>query len=81
MKSTITKITALTFFGLTAVGCSSVNKSDIDQLRAELSEVRATASKALSVAEQARTTADDAMDSSKRTEEIVNRSFKKSMLK
>lgn len=81
MKHAIRILTTVLFIGTTISGCGYAKKTDLDQLREELGDVRANALEAHTVADQSRRTANEALDMSKRTEEIVNRSFKKSMRK
>ena len=60
-------------------GCAT--NGDIKRLDADLAAVRMEAQDAKRIAEEARRSADEANTRSKATEEMINRSFKKSMYK
>ena len=64
---------------LTLGGCAS--NSDIRRLEDKIADVRSTADQALNESRSARMAADDANARAKRAEEMVNRSFQKSMYK
>ncbi len=71
----------LTVVLLTSTGCSYAKKAELDALRADLNRVERTSDQALNTANEARDTAGEANERSLRLEEMMNRSFKKSMYK
>jgi hypothetical protein len=81
MKQKIAKLICLAFLVSAVTSCGYAKKEDLDKLRDELGDVRANALEAHTVADSARRTAQESLDMSKRTEEVVNRSFKQSMRK
>lgn len=78
MKRANKLITVLLGVGLLA-GCAS--RSDVRLARDEAAQAQATANRALNVADAAHSKADAADARSQRTEEMLNRVFKKSMRK
>ncbi len=69
----------------TSVGCSCAKKADLDDLRSDLKqEIKVVSDQVAEVSinsEQTRHIAEEANKRSQRTEEAVNRGFKKSMRK
>jgi uncharacterized lipoprotein YajG len=78
MGKTKQLLTALVGMALLA-GCAS--RSDVRLARDEASQAQASANRALNSADAARSRADAADARSQRTEEMLNRVFKKSMRK
>ena len=81
MKQKIVKLISLAFIATVVSSCGYASKSDLDKLRAEMGELRINTQQAMSTADDAKRTADQSLEMSRRTEEIVNRSFKQSMRK
>jgi hypothetical protein len=77
MKGLLISCTLLA--GLSFVGCAS--RSSVEELRADLDMTRQTSEEALATAREAKQVASEADARSKRTEEVLNRSFKRSMYK
>jgi outer membrane biogenesis lipoprotein LolB len=70
-------ISAIAFSLLT--GCAS--KSSVSQLRADLDDTRQISEQALATAKEAKQIASEADERSRRSEEVLNRGFKRSMYK
>ncbi len=73
------KIIAALFFGLLLTGCAT--NGDIRKLDSEIAAIRSESMITQRMAEDAKKAADEANARSKSTEEMLNRSFKKSMYK
>lgn len=75
------KIVFLATISFLAVGCSSLSKSDIAALRADVNAAKTSADKAYQAAQQANVNAQDAKAMSIRTDEKLNRMFRKAQMK
>lgn len=78
MKKTIFAMSAI---ALLATGCSSVSKTDLAALRADINAAKASSDKAYQAAQQANLNAQDAKAMSLRTDEKLNRMFRKAQMK
>lgn len=75
------KIIFLSAVALLATGCSSLSKSDLAALRADINAAKTSADKAYQAAQQANVNAQDAKAMSIRTDEKLNRMFRKAQMK
>lgn len=80
MRSKFSK-TCLLLVGLALSACSTVSREEFDKLSADLQNTKQTADQALDNSSQARDLAKDAQARAARSEEAVNRGFKRSMYK
>lgn len=71
MKKSLLAVSAV---ALLATGCSSVSKADLEALRSEIAEAKAAA-------QQANLNAQDAKAMSIKTDEKLNRMFRKAQMK
>lgn len=71
----------LTALALLTSGCSTVTKADFDALRAEVAAAKAASDKAYQAAQQANLNAQDAKAMSIKTDEKLNRMFRKAQMK
>ncbi|PID65012.1 MAG: hypothetical protein CR977_02540 [Gammaproteobacteria bacterium] len=78
MKKTLFALSAV---ALLATGCSSVTKADLEALRAEVGEAKTASEKAYQAAQQANLNAQDAKAMSIKTDEKLNRMFRKAQMK
>ncbi|MGY0398674.1 MAG: alanine-zipper protein [Ostreibacterium sp.] len=74
-------ILALSAIALLATGCSSMSKSDLMGLRADINAAKNASNQAYQVAKQANMNAQDAKAMSLKTNEKLNRMFKKAQMK
>ncbi len=79
VKKTAVAAGLLCCFAVSACDCAS--KAEVSALRADLAQTKRTADEALASAKHAEQTAADANSRAQTTEEVVNRSFKKTMYK
>lgn len=75
------KMMMLSAVALLAAGCSSVSKSDLDALNSKIDAAKASADKAYQAAQQANVNAQDAKAMSLKTDEKLNRMFRKAQMK
>ncbi len=78
MKKTLLAITAISLF---ATGCSSISQSDFDSLKADVAAAKDASNKAYQAAQQANLNSQDAKARSMKTDEKLNRMFRKAQLK
>jgi hypothetical protein len=64
-----------------AAGCSCAKKEEVSALKAQVSRLRETTEQSLNVANEARQIAEDSKSRSLRTEQAMNRTYKKSLQK
>lgn len=78
MKKMLLTLSAI---ALLATGCSSVSKADFEALRAEVAAAKEASDKAYQAAQQANLNAQDAKAMSLKTDEKLNRMFRKAQMK
>ncbi len=78
MKKMILAVSAVS---LLATGCSSVSQEDFNALRADVAAAKQASQKAYQAAQQANLNAQDAKAMSLRTDEKLNRMFRKAQMK
>lgn len=78
MKKSLLAVSAV---ALLATGCSSVTQADLAALRADIAEAKAASEKAYQAAQQANLNAQDAKAMSIKTDEKLNRMFRKAQMK
>lgn len=78
MKKSIFVLSAV---ALMATGCSSMSQSDLAALRADVAAAKEASNKAYEAAQQANLNAQDAKAMSLRTDEKLNRVFRKAQMK
>ena len=79
MKNSVLKSMALLLCLSLVVGCAT--KGSVRRVRASVDDTQAIAEEALATAREAKQLASEADSRSKRTEEVLNRGFKRSMYK
>ncbi|PID65483.1 MAG: hypothetical protein CR975_06940 [Gammaproteobacteria bacterium] len=79
MKKTILALSSVTL--LLMAGCSSVSQKDFDALRSDVAAAKEASEKAYQAAQQANLNAQDAKAMSLRTDEKLNRMFRKAQMK
>ncbi|PIE46484.1 MAG: hypothetical protein CSA42_08330 [Gammaproteobacteria bacterium] len=78
MNKLLLSLSAVAFL---ASGCSAVTKADMDALRSDVASAKASADKAYQAAQQANLNAQDAKAMSLKTDEKLNRMFRKAQMK
>lgn len=78
MKKTVLAFSAI---ALLATGCSSMSASDLAALRADVQAAKEASNKAYQAAQQANMNAQDAKAMSIKTDEKLNRMFRKAQMK
>lgn len=78
MKKIVLAVSAMTML---LAGCSSISQADFNALRAEVAEAKEASQKAYQAAQQANLNAQDAKAMSLRTDEKLNRVFRKAQMK
>ncbi len=78
MKKMILAISAITVL---MTGCSNVSQADLNALRSDVTAAKQASEKAYQAAQQANLNAQDAKAMSLRTDEKLNRMFRKAQMK
>ncbi len=78
MKKVILAVSSVAFL---MTGCSSLSDSELSALRADVAAAKEASQKAYQAAQQANINAQDAKAMSLRTDEKLNRVFKKAQMK
>lgn len=78
MKKTLLALSSAT---LLMTGCTSISQADLNALRADVAASKEASQKAYQAAQQANLNAQDAKAMSLRTDEKLNRMFRKAQMK
>ncbi len=77
----ITRMGCAALLGVSVIGCSYATKDELSSVRAELQDVKRVSENALVSANDAQRIAEGANAKAGQTQEALNRSFRKSMVK